>query len=99
MSQDSVTLERELLEKLRELPELKPCCIYAAPGWYGDGIVILSGRQSRGHWRVLDGKFEWTPSGSNQPRHLVNTLEDALRDTIRLLGIGGKQAAGATRAA
>ncbi|MGE3064305.1 MAG: hypothetical protein AB7K67_01860 [Hyphomicrobiaceae bacterium] len=80
----AISLEIELLERLRAQPDLAGAGLSIAPGWFGDGLVIMSGRHCRGHWRVVDGRFEWTPPGQQGVRESASTVDDAVRCTLRL---------------
>ena len=78
-------LEKTLLEKLNEIPELPASGFSARAGLTGSGVTLLKGRSYFGAWRTSYGAFVWTYANTSEQPYRAASLEDAILHTMRMV--------------
>lgn len=79
------TLDRELLQQLADIPEVTLSGFSVREGLAGTGVTVLKGRDYFGSWRTVDSQLVWVPANLTEPGHIVETVDEALRQTLLMI--------------
>ena len=80
-----VSLDRQLLDQLMEIPEVAAAGFSARTGLTGSGVTVLNGRTYFGSWRVAGDSLAWISSSAYDDDQFVHTVDEALRHTLLLI--------------
>ncbi len=81
----SAPLDRELLEQLADIPEVSLSGFSVREGLAGTGVTVLKGRDYFGSWRRVDTQLVWVPANLTDPGHIVETVDEAVRQTLLMI--------------
>ncbi|MBS0232914.1 MAG: hypothetical protein JSR99_05460 [Proteobacteria bacterium] len=81
----SAPLDRELLEQLSDIPEVSLSGFAVREGLAGTGVTVLKGRDYFGSWRRVDTQLVWVPANLTDPGHIVETVDEAVRQTLLMI--------------
>ncbi|CCB64196.1 MULTISPECIES: hypothetical protein [unclassified Hyphomicrobium] len=79
------TPDRELLQQLADIPEVTLSGFSVREGLAGTGVTVLKGRDYFGSWRTVDTQLVWVPANLTEPGHIVETVDEALRQTLLMI--------------
>jgi hypothetical protein len=79
------TVDRELLQQLADIPEVTLSGFSVREGLAGSGVTVLNGRDYFGSWRTVDRQLVWVPANLTEPGHIVETVDEALRQTLLMI--------------
>jgi hypothetical protein len=79
------TLDRELLQQLADIPEVTLSGFSVREGLAGTGVTVLKGRDYFGSWRTVDSQLVWVPANLTEPGHIVETVDEAVRQTLLMI--------------
>lgn len=79
------TPDRELLQQLADIPEVTLSGFSVREGLAGTGVTVLRGRDYFGSWRTVDTQLVWVPANLTEPGHIVETVDEALRQTLLMI--------------
>jgi hypothetical protein len=79
------SLDRQLLERLLDIPEVALSGFSIREGLTGAGITILKGRTYFGSWRVTAGTLVWIYANVGDDNHFVKSVDEAVRHTLMLV--------------
>ncbi len=79
------TLDRELLQQLADIPEVTMSGFSVREGLAGTGVTVLKGRDYFGSWRTVDTQLVWVPANLTEPGHIVETVDEAVRQTLLMI--------------
>lgn len=79
------TLDRELLQQLADIPEVTLSGFSVREGLAGTGVTVLKGRDYFGSWRMVDTQLVWVPANLTEPGHIVETVDEAVRQTLLMI--------------
>ncbi|MFN0219619.1 MAG: hypothetical protein ACKVP4_12495 [Hyphomicrobium sp.] len=77
--------DRELLDRLFEIPEVAECGFVVREGLTGAGVTILKGRTYFGSWRVTAGTLCWVHANSTSDNVFIDNVDDAVRHTLLMI--------------
>ena len=78
-------IEAEVLNRLRQLPEVGLSGFSARAGLTGSGITVLNGRSFFGSWWITAGTLVWTHAHSGGTNYFAQSVDDAVRHTMLLI--------------
>lgn len=78
-------LDRDLLQQLADIPEVTLSGFSVREGLAGTGVTVLKGRNYFGSWRTVDKQLVWVPANLTEPGHIVETVDEAVRQTLLLI--------------
>lgn len=79
------TPDRELLQQLENIPEVSLSGFSVREGLSGTGVTVLQGRNYFGSWRAVDRQLVWVPANLTEPGHIVETVDEAVRQTLLMI--------------
>jgi hypothetical protein len=79
------TPDRELLQQLADIPEVTLSGFSVREGLAGTGVTVLKGRNYFGSWRNVDSQLVWVPANLTEPGHIVETADEAVRQTLLMM--------------
>ena len=78
-------LDRQLKERLLDIPEISLSGFQAREGLTGAGVTVLRGRTYFGSWRVTAGTLVWVNASIGEQDHFVENVDEAVRHTLLLI--------------
>lgn len=80
-----VPLDRQLMQRLLDIPEVMLRGFVVREGLTGSGVTILNGRIYFGSWRVTAGSLVWVYANVGAQNHFVSSVDEAVRHTLLLM--------------
>lgn len=78
-------LDRQLLERLLDIPEVALSSFSIREGLTGAGVTILKGRSYFGSWRVTAGTLVWVHAKVGEDNQYMKSVDEAVRYTLLLI--------------
>lgn len=80
-----LAMDGELLRQLADIPEVALSGFSVREGLAGNGVTVLKGRDYFGSWRMVDTQLVWVPAAVTEPGHIVESVDEALRQTLLMI--------------
>lgn len=81
----SVPLDKQLLLRLIDIPEMAASGFSGREGLTGAGVTVLKGRTYFGSWRVTAGTLVFVSSNMGDPNYFAESVDDAVRHTLLMI--------------
>jgi hypothetical protein len=78
-------VDRELLRRLSDIPEIALCGFGSREGLAGTGVTVFKGRNYFGSWRATEQELLWTYADLAQPGYAAQSVDEAVRYTLLLI--------------
>jgi len=75
----------ELLDRLKDIPEIELSGFSVREGLSGSGVTMLRGTNYFGSWRAVGNELVWMHANLAQPTHAVETVDEAVHYSLLLI--------------